>query len=57
MVIQKVKIELERTARDYNQLLSKYELTKEKSEAQISEINASLKQNIFKRERYAKLGD
>ena len=30
MVIQKVKIELERTARDYNQLLSKYELTKEK---------------------------
>ena len=57
MVIQKVQIDLERTARDYNQLLSKYELTKEKSEAQISEINASLKQNNSKRERYAKLGD
>lgn len=57
MVIQKVQIELERTARDYNQLLSKYELTKEKSEAQISEINASLKQNVAKRDRYAKLGD
>ncbi len=57
MVIQKVQIELERTARDYNQLLSKYELTKEKSEAQISEINASLKQNISKRDRYATLGD
>lgn len=57
MVIQKVQIELERTERDYNQLLSKYELTKEKSEAQISEINASLKQNVAKRDRYAKLGD
>jgi len=57
MVIQKVQIDLERTARDYNQLLSKYELTKEKSEAQISEINASLKQNVAKRNRYAKLGD
>ncbi len=57
MVIQKVQIDLERTARDYNQLLSKYELTKEKSEAQISEINASLKQNNSKRDRYAKLGD
>lgn len=57
MIIQKVQIELERTARDYNQLLSKYELTKEKSEAQISEINASLKQNISKRDRYATLGD
>ena len=57
MVIQKVQIELQRTERDYNQLLSKYELTKEKSEAQISEIQASLKQNEAKRDRYMKLGD
>jgi len=57
MVIQKVEIELQRTERDYNQLLSKYQLTKEKSEAQISEIQASLKQNESKRDRYMKLGE
>lgn len=56
MVIQKVQLDLERMARDYTQLLGKYQLTKEKSEAKISEINASLKQNVSKRERYSKLG-
>lgn len=56
MVIQKVEIELQKIERDYKQLLSKYDLTKIKSEAQISEINATLKQNQSKRDRYMKLG-
>ncbi len=47
-VIQQAEIDLQRTERDYNQLLAKFELSKEKAEAQISEINASLKQNQLK---------
>ena len=57
MVIQAAKIDLERSNRDYQQLLSKYELTKVKTEAQIGEINASLKQNTTKLKRFMKLGD
>ncbi len=43
-VIQQARLDLERTERDYQQLLQKYDLTKEKSEARISEINATLRQ-------------
>ena len=57
MVIQAAKIDLERSNRDYLQLLSKYELTKVKTEAQINEIDASLKQNTSKKERFSKLGN
>jgi len=45
MVIQQAELDLEKTERDYNQLLKKYELTREKSIAKISEINTQLKQN------------
>jgi hypothetical protein len=48
MVIQQAEIELERSERDFNQLEQKYQLTRIKSEAQISEILASLKQNQLK---------
>jgi len=57
MVIQAAQIDLERTNRDYKQLLSKYELSKVKSEAQINEIKASLKQNTTKLKRFSKLGE
>ena len=57
MVIQAAKIDLERSNRDYKQLLSKYELTKVKTEAQINEIKASLKQNTSKLDRFNKLGN
>ena len=50
-VIQQAEIDLQRTERDYNQLLAKLNLTKEKSDARISEINASLKQNQLKLQR------
>ena len=56
MVIQAAKIDLERSNRDYQQLLSKYDLTKVKTEAQINEIKASLKQNTSKLERFMKMG-
>ena len=45
MVINRAKIELERTDRDYNQLLNNYKLKQEQAEAKIQEINTSLKQN------------
>ncbi|MFK8104368.1 MAG: efflux RND transporter periplasmic adaptor subunit [Saprospiraceae bacterium] len=45
MVINRAKIELERTDRDYNQLLNNYKLKQEQAEAKIQEIDASLKQN------------
>lgn len=47
-VIQQAQLDLERTDRDYQQLQKRYELTREKSEAHISEINASLRQNQSK---------
>lgn len=57
MVIQQAKIELERIQRDYKQLDSKYLLTQEKSEARISEIMTSLKQNTSKLERLSSLSN
>lgn len=44
-VIQQAKLDLERTERDYQQLLSKYELKQEQSEAKIAEIMTLLRQN------------
>ncbi|MEM1322377.1 MAG: efflux RND transporter periplasmic adaptor subunit [Bacteroidota bacterium] len=47
-VIQQAQLDLERTDRDYSQLTTKYELSQERAEAKISEINTSLKQNQIK---------
>ena len=47
-VIQQAEIDLQRTERDYNQLEAKFRLTQTKAEAQISEINASLRQQQLK---------
>ena len=47
-VIQQAQIDLERTAREFTQLKTKYTLTQKKSAAKIAEINASLKQNQSK---------
>lgn len=47
-VIQQAEIDLERTERDYNQLLAKLGLSQTKAEAKISEINASLRQQQLK---------
>lgn len=44
MVIQQAEIALERSERDYQQLLTKYRLTQEKSVATINEILAGLRQ-------------
>ncbi len=57
MVIQQANIELERIQRDYTQLQSKYDLTREKSEAKISEIMTSLKQEQIKMNQLSKLSD
>ncbi len=54
-VIQQAEIDLQRTERDYNQLVSKMELTKEKSDAKISEIDASLRQVQVRMDRLKKL--
>ena len=55
-VIQQAEIDLQRTERDYNQLLAKLQLTKEKSDARISEIDASLRQTQAKLAVLQKLG-
>ena len=47
-VIQQAEIDLQRTERDYNQLLTKLSLSQTKAEAKISEINASLRQQQLK---------
>jgi len=57
MVIQQVNIELQRMERDYTQLESKYQLTREKSEAKISEIMTSLKQTQLKMNQLSSLSD
>jgi hypothetical protein len=44
-VIQQVQLELERVERDYQQLLTKYKLKQQQSEAKIQEIQALLRQN------------
>lgn len=56
-VIRQAELDLERTERDYNQLQQKLALTKEKSDAKISEINATLKQNQDKLSRLMAIGD
>jgi multidrug efflux pump subunit AcrA (membrane-fusion protein) len=55
-VIQQAEIDLQRTERDYNQLLTKLALTKEKSDARISEIDASLRQTKARFDVLRKLG-
>ncbi len=44
-VIQQAQLDLERTERDYGQLLLKYDLKKQQAVAKIQEINALQKQN------------
>jgi len=55
MVIQQAEIDLQKSERDLKQLGQKYELTKTKSIAQISEILASLRQQQIKQDRLVKL--
>ena len=55
-VIRQAQIDLEKTARDYEQLLQKYELTKEKSEAQVKEKLTSLKKDQLNLQRLIDLG-
>ncbi len=57
MVIQQAEIELQRIQRDYKQLESKYQLTREKSEAQISEIMTTLTQTTRKKDQLAALSN
>ncbi len=54
-VIQQAEIDLQRTERDYNQLLAKFSLSQTKAEAKISEINASLRQQQLKLKTLADL--
>ncbi|MBK8045299.1 MAG: hypothetical protein IPK21_23190 [Haliscomenobacter sp.] len=42
-VIHQAELDLERAERDYQQLVERLALTKEKSQAKISEINASVR--------------
>ncbi|MEZ4954863.1 MAG: efflux RND transporter periplasmic adaptor subunit [Saprospiraceae bacterium] len=55
MVIQQAEIDLQKSERDLKQLGQKYELTITKSQAKISEIMASLRQEEIKRERLQNL--
>ena len=55
MVIQQAEIDLQKSERDLKQLGHKYELTITKSQAQINEILASLRQQQNKQERLATL--
>lgn len=48
MVIQQAVIDLQRTGRDYDQLLSTYKLKQDQAMAKISEINAQIKQQTNK---------
>ncbi len=54
-IIQQAKLDLERAQRDLDQLESKLMLTKEKSIAQIEEINASYRQQEIKLNRLLEL--
>jgi multidrug efflux pump subunit AcrA (membrane-fusion protein) len=54
-IIQQAKLDLERAQRDLNQLETKLKLTKEKSIAQIEEINASYRQQEIKLNRLLEL--
>ena len=57
MVIRQAEIELERSDRDYGQLVKKYELSQMKAQAQIAEIQARLQQQVATRNRLAALSD
>ena len=57
MVIRQAEIELERSDRDYGQLVKKYELSQMKAQAQIAEIQARLQQQEATRNRLASLSD
>lgn len=56
MVIQQAEIDLQKTKRDFGQLEQKYELSKTKSIAMISEIMASLRTEQLKLNRLNELG-
>ncbi len=55
-VIRKTQIDLEKTERDYQQLLKKYELTKIKSQAQVAEKQATLKKDQLQLKQLTDLG-
>lgn len=56
-VIRQAQIDLEKTSRDYEQLLQKYQLTEEKSEAQVKEKLTSLKKDQLKMQQLMDLGN
>lgn len=55
MVIQRAKIDLEKSERDLSQLRSKYELSQEKAQTQINEIMADLRTQQLKLTRLQEL--
>ncbi len=54
-VIQQAQLDLERTERDYGQLLLKYDLKRQQAVAKIQEINALQKQNQMQMSIYTQL--
>lgn len=56
-VIQQAELDMEKTERDYTQLVKKYELVKIQSEAKIEEINALLRQNQRQLKIYSDLSN
>ena len=56
-VIRQAELDLERTGRDHQQLLKKYELKELQSIAKIQEIEALLRQNLSKLQEYESLSD
>lgn len=56
-VIQQAELDMERTERDYSQLVKKYELVKIQSEAKIAEIDALLRQNQRQLKIYSDLSN
>lgn len=56
-VIQQAELDMERTERDYTQLVKKYELVKIQSEAKIAEIDALLRQNQRQLKIYSDLSN
>lgn len=56
-VIQQSKLDMERTERDYQQLLKKYTLKQQQSIAKIQEINALMRQNTQQLKKLSDLSD
>lgn len=56
-VIQRAKLDLEQTERDYKQLLTKYDLKQQQAVAKIEEINALLRQNQAQLQKYLDLSN